>query len=223
MLAKLNGYMRAARPRHADVSGEGTRAFRRATPAPSRYYRASRMAEALATMDSLLPEAPDDPFFLEQKAQILYDNGRIADALPLYQQALDLAPTEPLIRMELATAQVQLGRPAAARTRHRAPERGGPPGAEERPRLSTCWRHAYWQRRQRADGDLGQAEECLARGKNEGGQAVRRPRAGGPAGGLAGLAAGPGHPVRRRSGATTTNNKAVILAAAAMAHPAGPR
>ncbi|HEX6093482.1 MAG TPA: M48 family metalloprotease, partial [Dongiaceae bacterium] len=75
------------------------------------YFRASRTEEALATMDSLLAEAPNDPFFIEQKAQILYDRGRLAESLPLYQQALDLAPHEPLIRMELAEAQVGLEDP----------------------------------------------------------------------------------------------------------------
>jgi predicted Zn-dependent protease len=72
------------------------------------YFRVSRTDEALASMDSLLAEAPNDPFFIEQKAQILYDRGRLAEALPLYQQALDLAPQEPLIRMELAETQVGL-------------------------------------------------------------------------------------------------------------------
>ena len=110
MLAKLNGYIEPL-GRVMQMYPESDMSV------PARYaraialYRASHMAEALATMDSLLQDAPEDPFFLEQKAQILYDNGRIADALPLYQQALDLAPTEPLIRMELATAQVQLGDP----------------------------------------------------------------------------------------------------------------
>ena len=81
---------------------------------PARYaraialYRTSHMNEAIAVMDGLIAEAPNDPFFLEQKAQILYENGRVAEALPLYRQALDLAPGEPLIRLELAQAQIQL-------------------------------------------------------------------------------------------------------------------
>ena len=44
------------------------------------YFRASRTEEALAAMDSLLAEAPNDPFFIEQKAQILYDRGRLAES-----------------------------------------------------------------------------------------------------------------------------------------------
>ncbi len=111
MLAKLNGYI--------EPLGRVMQIYPEAdTSIPARYaraialYRSSRMDDAVKVMDSLLAEVPQDPFFLEQKAQILYDNGRVAESIPLYQQALDLAPTEPLIRMELATAQVQLGDPA---------------------------------------------------------------------------------------------------------------
>ena len=73
--------------------------------------------KAIAIMDGLIAEAPTDPFFLEQKAQILYENGRVAEALPLYRQALDLAPGEPLIRLELAQAQIQLAEMALAKGR----------------------------------------------------------------------------------------------------------
>jgi predicted Zn-dependent protease len=107
MLAKLNGYLKPLRQvmklyPQSDQS------------VPARYaraitlYRAARMDEAIAIMDGLIAEAPSDPFFLEQKAQILYENGRVAEAVPLYQRALDLAPGEPLIRLELAQAQIQL-------------------------------------------------------------------------------------------------------------------
>jgi len=106
MLAKLNGYLKP---------NQVTKLYPKSDQSvPARYaraialYRVSRMDEAIAIMDGLIAEAPQDPFFLEQKAQILYENGRVAEALPLYRQALDLAPGEPLIRLELAQAQIQL-------------------------------------------------------------------------------------------------------------------
>ena len=107
MLAKLNGHLKKL----TQVMALYPKSDR---SVPARYaraiafHRASRMDEAVAAMDELLAEAPHDPFFLEQKAQILYENGRVAEALPLYQRALDLAPDEPLIRLELAQAQIQL-------------------------------------------------------------------------------------------------------------------
>jgi predicted Zn-dependent protease len=107
MLAKLNGYLKPF--------SQVTKLYPKSDQSvPARYaraialYRDSHMDEAVAIMDGLIAEAPQDPFFLEQKAQILYENGRVAEALPLYQQALDLAPGEPLIRLELAQAQIQL-------------------------------------------------------------------------------------------------------------------
>jgi predicted Zn-dependent protease len=106
MLAKLTGYLQPSRVMTLYPKTDQS--------LPARYaraialYRTSHLEEAVAAMDGLLAEVPLDPFFLEQKAQILYENGRVAEALPLYQQALDLAPDEPLIRLELAQARVQL-------------------------------------------------------------------------------------------------------------------
>jgi predicted Zn-dependent protease len=114
MLAKLNGYLKPY-TQVMTLYPESDRSV------PARYaraialYRDSRMDEAIVVMDELIAEAPRDPFFLEQKAQILYENGRVADALPLYQQALDFAPGEPLIRLELAQAQIQLAEMAETR------------------------------------------------------------------------------------------------------------
>ena len=106
MLAKLNGYLQPLRVTTLYPETDQS--------VPARYaraialFRTSHLKEAVSLMDGLLAEAPEDPFFIEQKAQILYENGRVADAVPLYRQALDLAPGEPLIRMELAEAQIQV-------------------------------------------------------------------------------------------------------------------
>jgi predicted Zn-dependent protease len=71
------------------------------------YFRVSRLKEALAQIDSLIQEQPNDAFFLEQKGQFLFQNGRLADALPLYQQAVDLKPREALIHQELGWVQLE--------------------------------------------------------------------------------------------------------------------
>src|SRR5262245_60123544 len=128
------------------------------------YFRVSRTEEALASMDSLLAEAPNDPFFIEQKAQILYDRGRLAEALPLYQQALDLAPQEALIRMELAETQVgledpKLLEPAIANLSEVV--RLEPKNGRAFHLLAT----AYGRSGDAPMADLAQAEEALARGK----------------------------------------------------------
>ncbi|MBA4098536.1 MAG: hypothetical protein C0484_17450 [Rhodospirillum sp.] len=130
------------------------------------YFRASRTDEALASMDSLLAEAPSDPFFIEQKAQILYDRGRLAEAVPLYQEALDLAPQEPLIRMELAEAQVGLEDPSlleAATANLNEVVRLEPKNARAFHLLAI----AYGRAGNAPMADLAQAEEYLARGKKK--------------------------------------------------------
>ncbi len=72
------------------------------------YSRQPDYPRALALIDGLLRERPDDPYFLETKAQMLLEAGRVADAIPLYQRASDSLPSEPLLRTELAQAQLGL-------------------------------------------------------------------------------------------------------------------
>lgn len=165
MHAKLNGYL--------ETLGRVMQMYpEKDQSVPARYaraialYRASRMQEAVKVMDSLLAEAPNDPFFLEQKAQILYENGRIREALPLYQQALDLAPAEPLIRMELATAQVETNDPLlldAAASHLSEVVRLEPKNA----RAFHLLGQAYYGLGDMPMATLAQAEEALAKGENK--------------------------------------------------------
>jgi predicted Zn-dependent protease len=83
------------------------------TSQPARYaraiafFRVSRMKEALILMDSLLQESPDDAFYLEQKGQILFQGGRLAEAIPLYARAVELKPREALLRQELGQVELE--------------------------------------------------------------------------------------------------------------------
>lgn len=127
------------------------------------YFRVSRLKESLALMDGLLAEMPDDPFFLEQKAQILFENGKLADALPLYQRAVDLRPHESLLHLELGQVQIETEqqeyvKPAVANLEMAA---NGEPNNVQIWRLLAV---AYGR-----DGDIGmsalaKAEESMARG-----------------------------------------------------------
>jgi len=59
----------------------------------------------------LLGEAPRDAFLFELKGQMLFENGRVAEAYEAYREAFRLAPTEPLIAMELARVELELNDP----------------------------------------------------------------------------------------------------------------
>ena len=75
---------------------------------PARFARAFAYSKipdkdkALATLDDLLNEMPDDPYFLELKAQVLFESGNVAGALEPFARAVAILPEEPLIRFEYA-------------------------------------------------------------------------------------------------------------------------
>ncbi len=77
---------------------------------PARYARAyawHRSAypdQAAAEADSLVRSAPQDPYFLELKGQILLESGKVAAAVPVLRAAVAAAPNEPLIMTTLGHA-----------------------------------------------------------------------------------------------------------------------
>jgi predicted Zn-dependent protease len=68
------------------------------------YHRLGRLEDAIAEMDSLIGEFPDDPYFHELKGQILFESGRIQPSIASYREAVRLLPDAPLIRIGLAQA-----------------------------------------------------------------------------------------------------------------------
>jgi len=73
------------------------------TGVPARYARAYAwhkqgfLDKAMAESNSLLAQAPDDPYFLELKGQILLEAGKPADALAPLRRATELTNNQPLI------------------------------------------------------------------------------------------------------------------------------
>ncbi len=80
------------------------------TSEPARYARAyawhksAFMDKANAEVDALLKNAPNDPYYLELKGQILLESGKVRDAIPPLRQAVRLAPDQPLIAALLGHA-----------------------------------------------------------------------------------------------------------------------
>jgi predicted Zn-dependent protease len=73
------------------------------TRIPARYARAyafhkeALIDKALAEADALLRQAPNDPYFLELKGQILLESGRPREALGPLRRATQLTGNNPLI------------------------------------------------------------------------------------------------------------------------------
>ena len=87
------------------------------TTVPARYARAyawhktAYPDKALGEVDSLLAAAPEDPYFLELKGQVLLESGRPAEALQSLRVAASKAPDQPLIAALLGHALIATEKP----------------------------------------------------------------------------------------------------------------
>ncbi|TAD91138.1 MAG: M48 family peptidase [Alphaproteobacteria bacterium] len=79
------------------------------------YHRASDLPNGLAAIDQLLADYPQDPFFHELRGQILFEHGRVLEALPSLRRALQLLPEADLFRIDLAQALLELNDPRLLR------------------------------------------------------------------------------------------------------------
>jgi len=89
---------------------------------PARYARSlarffqggsGALEAALAGVDGLIAERPNNPYFWEVKGDLLMRAGRNGEAVPFLRQALKLAPSSSLIRVQLAAALQDNTNPAA--------------------------------------------------------------------------------------------------------------
>lgn len=94
--AKLLGYMSEPQQTHALYPPSDT-------SVPARYARAyawhkeAYLDRAIGEVEALLKDAPNDPYFLELKGQILTEAGKPAEALAPLRRATDLTGNQPLI------------------------------------------------------------------------------------------------------------------------------
>lgn len=78
------------------------------TSVPARYARAisefqnHNLKGAVAGMNALIHEHPNDPYFYDTIGQILFENGKLAEAEKAYAKASTLAPTSALIMTDYA-------------------------------------------------------------------------------------------------------------------------
>ena len=68
------------------------------------YHLGAYPDKALTEADTLLATAPEDPFFLELKGQILLESGRPKEAIPVLREAVKNAPDQPMISVMLGHA-----------------------------------------------------------------------------------------------------------------------
>ena len=83
------------------------------------YLRQPNLQKALAAINSLIAEEPNNPYFYEVRGQIYLSMAKPLQAIPDYQKSVDLAPAGAAAAAGLATAQLatedaSLAQPALA-------------------------------------------------------------------------------------------------------------
>ena len=101
--AKLEGFLNAPSQTLAEYP-ESDRSF------PARYaraiamYRATDTTHALAAIEALITEQPNNPYLWELKGQVLFESGRAAEAVPAHLRSVQLRPDSPLLLINLGQA-----------------------------------------------------------------------------------------------------------------------
>ena len=108
MVAKLKGFLdppEATFRAYPDEDQSTEARYARAIA----YYQIPDLERALAALDALLADHPDDPWFHELKGQVLFENGRVSEAIAPYERAVALKGDAGLLRLGLARAQIETG------------------------------------------------------------------------------------------------------------------
>lgn len=110
MLAKLYAFLKPQiatlqRYPESDKSIEGR--YARAIA----YYRRGEFNEALPLVDSLLADAPKDPYFWQIKGDMQLSRSKVEEAITAYRESIKYLPNAPEILTSLAHAMIEANRP----------------------------------------------------------------------------------------------------------------
>jgi predicted Zn-dependent protease len=126
-------------------------------------YRLPDLAAALKLINGLIADEPRNPYFEELKGQMLFEGGRVKDAVQPYQKAVQLAPDVALLKVELGQVEIEtedasLVADAVAQLKDASRYEGQNPDT---------WRLlaiAYGRSGDMGDSALAQAEQAVANG-----------------------------------------------------------
>lgn len=109
MVAKLMGFITpdVALQRFSEADRSVIARYARAIA----WYRKGALGSALLTIDGLLKEYPNDPYFHEVRGQMLYENGRAAESVASYRRAVQLMPSSGLLKIDYARALLDTNNP----------------------------------------------------------------------------------------------------------------
>jgi predicted Zn-dependent protease len=72
-------------------------------------YKAVDIKASLTMVDELIAAEPENPYFHELKGQILFENGKSAESIPFHKRSVELAPKEPLLKVNYARSLIGEG------------------------------------------------------------------------------------------------------------------
>jgi predicted Zn-dependent protease len=70
------------------------------------YFKQPNLTKALTEIDTLITDYPGNPYYHEMRGQMLFENGRLVDAIESYKQAERLLPDNALIKIQLASVMI---------------------------------------------------------------------------------------------------------------------
>jgi predicted Zn-dependent protease len=70
------------------------------------YFHDAQLDEAREEIESLIAEEPENPYFQELYGQMLFESGRIEESIPFHARSVELEPSAPLLRINLAIAMI---------------------------------------------------------------------------------------------------------------------
>lgn len=144
---------------------------------PARYaravalYRTGALGSALLTIDGLLKEHPNDPYFHELRGQMLFDNGRVNEAVPSYRRAVQLLPATGIIKVDFARILIESNKPENDREAIRNLELAATQGESGNFELWRLEAAAYSRMNNPGMTSLARAEMAVLRGNRAEAQA----------------------------------------------------
>jgi predicted Zn-dependent protease len=104
--AKIKGFMEQPQKVLRDLPASDTSIASRYGRAIA-LYRLGKVSEALALIDGLLKDIPNDPHFLELKGQIYFETGMVKDAVVCYRASVKQRPHAPTLNILLAHSLIE--------------------------------------------------------------------------------------------------------------------
>lgn len=166
--AKLRGFIN---PSHVQWSyGDSDKSVSARYARAIAAYRQNKVDEALLGIDGLLAEEPQNPYFLELKAQMLVDFGRGAQAVDIYRKAIKIKPHSALLRIALGHALIESSGQGRDKSKLQEAIRELELSLDKEPRSSRTYRllaTAYGQLGDEQMAKVNLAEEALLKGRKD--------------------------------------------------------